>query len=148
MQRFNAEKQLAVETLDSLHKSLDTCPTANDFVDDPKGLKVPLLDHQKSALAWLLWREKQKPSGGLLADDMGLGKTLTMISLVLKSREVNPDEDREKETYREKYPGGTLVICPASLMGQWSLEIERRTKRGLLDVELFHGPKSETKSKR
>ncbi|ELV14147.1 Transcription termination factor 2 [Tupaia chinensis] len=31
-----------------------------------KQKKVPLLLHQKQALAWLLWRESQKPQGGIL----------------------------------------------------------------------------------
>ena len=35
----------------------------------------------------------QDPPGGILADDMGLGKTLTMISLILKHREL--EEERE-----------------------------------------------------
>ncbi|XP_008199533.2 transcription termination factor 2 [Tribolium castaneum] len=146
--RFKAEKSMAMETLDSLHKSLETCPTEKDTVEDPRGLKVPLMPHQKQALAWLLWREKQKPSGGLLADDMGLGKTLTMISLILKSRELNTDEEQDKENHRDKRPGGTLVVCPASLMNQWSEEINRRTKRGLLSVEVYHGAKRESKPKR
>ncbi|XP_068915165.1 transcription termination factor 2-like [Tenebrio molitor] len=145
--RFNAEKHMAVETLDSLHKSLETCPSEQDYMDDPQGLRVPLMTHQKRALAWLSWREKQKPSGGLLADDMGLGKTLTMISLIIKSRELG-DSEREEEQYRDKYPGGSLVVCPASLINQWSGEVERRTKRGLLGVEVHHGPKRETKAKR
>lgn len=139
---------MALETLDSLHKSLETCPTEEDIIEDPKGLKIPLMPHQKRALAWLLWREKQKPSGGLLADDMGLGKTLTMISLVMKSKEINGDDNLGKENYRDKYPGGTLVVCPASLMNQWSGEIERRTKRGLLGVEVYHGTKRETRPKK
>lgn len=29
-------------------------------------LQVPLLPHQKHALAWLLWRENQNPQGGIL----------------------------------------------------------------------------------
>lgn len=36
----------------------------------------------------MLWREVQTPPGGILADDMGLGKTLSIISLILKRREV------------------------------------------------------------
>ena len=31
-------------------------------------------------------------SGGILADDMGLGKTLTMISLILKHREMEEEK--------------------------------------------------------
>ncbi|XP_044270813.1 transcription termination factor 2 isoform X2 [Tribolium madens] len=145
--RFKAEKTMAMETLDSLHKSLETCPCEKDTVEEPQGLKIALMPHQKQALAWLLWREKQKPSGGLLADDMGLGKTITMISLVLKSQELNLD-NKDKENHDEKRPGGTLVVCPASLMNQWSEEIKRRTKRGLLSVEVYHGAKRETKPKR
>lgn len=44
--------------------------------------------------------------------------------------------------------GGTLVICPASLLQQWEGEVERRTKRGLLSIELFHGNNRENKPNR
>lgn len=36
---------------------------SNSFVLHPQ---VPLLLHQKQALAWLLWRESQRPCGGIL----------------------------------------------------------------------------------
>lgn len=66
-----------------LHGSLKGCPAEHVLAEEPKGLKVKLMDHQRHALAWMFWRETQRPRGGILADDMGLGKTLTMISLVL-----------------------------------------------------------------
>ncbi len=36
------------------------------MIDDPDGLMVQLMPHQKRALAWLLWRETKIPSGGIL----------------------------------------------------------------------------------
>lgn len=66
------------------------------LANDPAGLTVKLMDHQKHALAWMTWREKQHPRGGILADDMGLGKTLTMIALVLmgkSQRKSDADDD-------------------------------------------------------
>ncbi|XP_018577325.1 transcription termination factor 2 [Anoplophora glabripennis] len=147
MSTYNAQKAVTMDRLQQLHGSLESCPKENDLAEDPKGLKVDLMPHQKRALAWLMWREKQKPSGGILADDMGLGKTLTMISLMIKSLEVEDDESDE-ENQPTKYKGGMLVVCPASLLNQWSGELERRTKRGLVSCELYHGPKRETKPKR
>lgn len=87
LQTLNTQKALTLDMLEGIHTSLKTRPDENTFETDPKGLKVELMPHQKRAIAWLLWREKVKPSGGILADDMGLGKTLTMISLLLKTKE-------------------------------------------------------------
>lgn len=49
-----------------LLRSLDTCPTPTEECEDPEKLKVKLMTHQRQALAWLLWRETQTPSGGIL----------------------------------------------------------------------------------
>ncbi|KAL8100619.1 helicase-like transcription factor CHR28 isoform X2 [Apium graveolens] len=55
----------------------------------PDGLMtVPLLRHQKIALAWMFQKETKSTfcSGGILADDQGLGKTISMIAIILKQR--------------------------------------------------------------
>jgi len=61
--------------------------------------------------------------GACLADDMGLGKTVTLIALHLRRAALRP--------------GATLVVCPASLLGNWEAEI-RRFAPGV-DVRRFHG---------
>ncbi|KAG8265126.1 transcription termination factor, RNA polymerase II [Homalodisca vitripennis] len=164
METHRIQQSLTLDTLRVLHKSLENCPAEDAIVTDPKGLLVELLPHQKHGLAWLLWREKEKPSGGILADDMGLGKTLTMIALILKSNEENgDDEEKEKSEDSESdeedsnwlskdrkkmIEGKTLVVCPASLLGQWNGEIRSKLRRGMLDVEVHHGPSREKKARR
>ncbi|XP_073824210.1 transcription termination factor lodestar [Musca autumnalis] len=168
MATFNNQKVLTIERLKDLHGSLESCPAENVLAEDPKGLKVTLMDHQKHALAWMFWREKQKPRGGILADDMGLGKTLTMISLVLASKnkeEEEEDNENEKEESeseddrdepktgwsskgrKDYYPGGTLVVCPASLMRQWEDETQTKVSRHRLTVCVHHGNNRDSKPK-
>uniref|UniRef100_A0A182J602 Transcription termination factor 2 n=1 Tax=Anopheles atroparvus TaxID=41427 RepID=A0A182J602_ANOAO len=165
---FENQKLLTMDRLATLHKSIETCPSEDTLADPPKLLKIELMNHQRHALAWMLWRETQKPRGGILADDMGLGKTLSMISLVLKTAELDPDgeqlakESESDDEYdenrkpgndggwkakgrREFYAGGTLIVCPASLMRQWEGEITSRVKRNSLAVCVHHGTQRETK---
>jgi transcription termination factor 2 len=44
--------------------------------------------------------------------------------------------------------GGTLVICPASLLNQWEGEVNKRVKRGIIDLEIYHGTSRESKPRR
>lgn len=137
-------RDLTEEALVALHNSLSSCPSADLEESDPPGLKTKLMPYQRKALKWLLWRELQEPHGGILADDMGLGKTLTMLSLVLKDVE----KDLKTTTPEENglvHAKTTLVICPASLIGQWSYEIFHHLKwRGLPgDFYQYHGPNRE-----
>lgn len=88
-----------------------------------------------------------------------------MIALILKqlqeaeaneSDEYESDED-ENEVQKENEwiaqghkalrDGGTLVVCPASLINQWGEEIKTKVKRGALDVNIFHGAKRIYKAK-
>ncbi|NXB97709.1 TTF2 factor, partial [Orthonyx spaldingii] len=145
--RIRAVHSATFEAINHLHKSLESCPTEETAAEDPSGLKVPLLQHQKQALAWLLWRESQRPCGGILADDMGLGKTLTMIALILAQKQLKTEKKKEmleiwlsKNDFIVIPSHGTLVICPASLIHHWKKEIERRVAFGKLRVYLYHGP--------
>lgn len=63
---MDKELALTVERLKDLHGSLVARPSENEKAEDPRGLKVNLMPHQQHALAWLLWREHQRPSGGVL----------------------------------------------------------------------------------
>ncbi|TXS48553.1 DEAD/DEAH box helicase [Streptomyces sp. uw30] len=87
----------------------------------PPGLRATLRDYQLRGLAWLELMTSLG-LGGCLADDMGLGKTITVIALHLKRARTAP----------------TLVVCPASLLGNWQREITRFAPG--VPVRRFHGP--------
>ncbi|GCD41175.1 DEAD/DEAH box helicase [Streptomyces paromomycinus] len=78
----------------------------------PAALTATLRDYQLRGLDWL-HRMTSLGLGGCLADDMGLGKTVTLIALHLH---------RQSDSASA---GPTLVVCPASLMGNWQREIEK-----------------------
>ena len=103
--RMNEARKMEVvtvtkEAIEKLKSCLETMPSEADEEEQPNGLKnsVTLFPHQKQALAWLLWRECQEVApGGILADDMGLGKTLTLLSLIVKGKEVETEHEDESE---------------------------------------------------
>ncbi|MGW7359300.1 DEAD/DEAH box helicase [Streptomyces sp. NPDC054802] len=86
----------------------------------PEGLHATLRDYQLRGLAWLDLMTSLG-LGGCLADDMGLGKTVTVIALHLRRARTAP----------------TLVVCPASLLGNWQREITRFAPG--VPVRRFHG---------
>ncbi|MFJ8676651.1 DEAD/DEAH box helicase [Streptomyces sp. NPDC093589] len=86
----------------------------------PPGLRATLRDYQLRGMAWLDTMISVG-LGGCLADDMGLGKTITVIALHLYRKPTAP----------------VLVVCPASLLGNWQREIERFAPG--TPVRRFHG---------
>ncbi len=94
-------------------------------VGQPPGLAATLRDYQLRGLDRLA-RTTALGLGCCLADDMGLGKTITLIALHLH---------RQTDA---SAAGPTLVVCPASLLGNWQREIERFAPG--TPVRRFHGP--------
>ncbi|KAL1560206.1 hypothetical protein AAHA92_10451 [Salvia divinorum] len=135
----------------------------------PDGLAVALLKHQRIALFWMVNKETKGAccSGGILADDQGLGKTVSTIALILKERSPSSkapvaamkqcqmemcDLDKDNgasDTYdgcktnmqtKGRPPAGTLIVCPTSVLRQWSEELFNKvTREANLSVLIYHG---------
>lgn len=75
-------------------------------------LLATLRPYQQTGLNWL-WFLTELGLGACLADDMGLGKTIQVISLLLA----------QKGRAGKQLP--SLLVLPASLLSNWSSELER-----------------------
>ncbi|HBQ63956.1 MAG TPA: ATP-dependent helicase [Clostridiales bacterium] len=78
--------------------------------------KAQLRQYQEKGLSWLYYM-KTLGLGACLADDMGLGKTIQVLALLNYIREQKQEQEREQER--------TLLVVPASLIGNWVSELER-----------------------
>ncbi len=95
----------------------------NDFVE-PASLRGVLRPYQRAGFKWISTLAKLG-FGGILADDMGLGKTLQVIAYLLAAHEAGQEDP-------------SLVVCPASLVYNWTAEIGRFAPQ--LDVAAVVGP--------
>ena len=90
------------------------------------GFTATLRQYQQDGLDWLA-SMKNLGFGALLADDMGLGKTVQVLALL--------------EYLRQSGSLKTLLIIPASLIGNWQSEIERFAP--LLRYSILHAKNTE-----
>lgn len=104
-----------VDLAERLH-SLDTIKAREAPID----LEAELRPYQERGLAWLAEMAELR-LGGVLADDMGLGKTVQLLALHLLRRGTGP----------------TLVVCPATLMGNWEREAAKFAPS--VPVDRYHG---------
>jgi SNF2 family DNA or RNA helicase len=120
-------KPVEVEAAGWLGSLRDRIAAPDDGAEDvaaPDALQATLRPYQLRGLRWL-HRMTSLGLGGCLADDMGLGKTVTLIALHLH-RQLEPET-----------AGPTLVVCPASLLGNWEREISRFAPG--TPVQRYHG---------
>lgn len=92
-------------------------------------------------------REKPEPVyGGILADMMGLGKTLSILSLVaatvpeahnFKIKQLPQDLHQHAVVRNAK---GTLIICPTSVLSNWTEQMGTHVIPGRLSSYVYHGP--------
>lgn len=73
-------------------------------------IALPLYDYQNSGISWLAELYNQE-IGGLLCDEMGLGKTVQAFGLIGHARKAGSRN--------------ILVVTPASLILNWSMEIKK-----------------------
>ena len=89
-------------------------PRHIDSIRLPGRFKATLRPYQRQGLDWLCFLDGLQ-FGALLADDMGLGKTVELLAML------------SVRTARKSRRGSktSLLILPASLIGNWTAEIER-----------------------
>ena len=106
-----------------------TGPLAPEPVAVPADFRAQLRPYQQRGLSWLVFLTRLG-LGGVLADDMGLGKTVQTLALLAVEHEAARQAGLPSA-------GPTLVVCPMSLVGNWTRECERFAPS--LRVYVHHG---------
>jgi SNF2 family DNA or RNA helicase len=91
------------------------------------GLAATLRPYQADGVRWL-WFLTRLGLGACLADDMGLGKTIQVIDLFLRLRDdalATPHRERKKSSQAVSPRRQSLLVVPASLVGNWKQELAR-----------------------
>ncbi len=88
-------------------------------------LHASLRPYQQAGVQWLWWLYNLR-LGGCLADDMGLGKTIQVLALLLLIKYHSSEEKK----------GPSLLVLPASLLGNWQAEIRKFAPD--LNFEILH----------
>jgi len=94
-----------------------------------RGLNGTLRPYQSDGVRWL-WFMTELNLGACLADDMGLGKTIQIIDLLLQLKRASGGKKRPP----------SLLVAPASLIGNWRQELARFAP----SLAVFFAHRSET----
>ncbi|MDR3362911.1 MAG: DEAD/DEAH box helicase [Desulfovibrio sp.] len=115
-----------VEAGAALRKLLGKVRQADASCPAPASLRAKLRPYQQKGLSWLSLLSGLG-LGACLADDMGLGKTMQTLALLLLDKERSIAGDT---------PPPSLLVVPASLLGNWRAEAERFAPS--LRLHFFH----------
>ncbi|MSR54153.1 MAG: DEAD/DEAH box helicase [Gemmataceae bacterium] len=110
------------QTLERIRK-----PSEDAACRPGRDLQATLRPYQAEGVNWL-WFMTELGLGACLADDMGLGKTIQIIDLLLQRK-------------RSKATGPSLLVVPASLIGNWKNELARFSPT--LKVCVVHGSEAD-----
>lgn len=97
-------------------------PARLKAIDAAGSLRATLRPYQREGVSWLHFLTGLG-LGACLADDMGLGKTLQVLALLLCMRQ-------------SQAKGPSLLVVPASLLGNWRSEAERFAPK--LKLQFLH----------
>lgn len=95
----------------------------------------------------------EKPNqirGSILCDEMGLGKSIQTIGLILSAPPAGleykvVDSDANQVTSLvDPVKRCTLIVCPVSVLSNWTDQITQFVAPGVLSVELYHGPQRQS----
>jgi len=111
------------ETLSQLRQPDGTAE--REKIDTKAGVRATLRPYQRDGVRWMRMLGALG-LGACLADDMGLGKTLQVLALEGLDRRANRTKDRRP----------SLLVVPASLLGNWQQESRRFTPD--LKVKFLH----------
>ncbi len=99
--------------------SVEEIPLPGELVAIPR-------PYQHRGYSWM-YRNSRIGFGSIIADDMGLGKTVQVIALMLKLKEEQAINEKQK----------ALVIVPTGLLTNWQAEIAKFAPS--LSTHVFHG---------
>ncbi len=100
--------------------------TSDEEIPVPGGINAQLRPYQQRGYSWM-YRNSRIGFGSIIADDMGLGKTVQVISVLLKFKEGNVLNDKQK----------ALVVAPTGLLLNWEAEIAKFAPS--ISTHIFHG---------
>lgn len=109
LETLNDKKAYNLDYDTSFRRMIQQMHTINqEDYEPPIDLNAEMRPYQLHGMQWLC-ALRDNGFGGLLADEMGLGKTLQVIAML------GTWKDRKR----------TLIVCPASLVYNWSKEIDK-----------------------